>query len=91
VAMSVYSFKGAALATKPTTAPLGLRPYPNPAHGTLTIPQVAPTTPITISDGLGRVRLSTPLPPSCTLNIEALPTGLYQVRAGSAVSKLTVE
>jgi hypothetical protein len=90
IGVQIYTLSGLPLATRPA-APTALPLYPNPAHGTLTLPRLAPATPVTISDALGRVCLATPAPAGGILDINALPAGLYQVRAGTAVSKLVVE
>ncbi len=96
----VYAVLGSRLAVYTATSVLAtaraaptaaLGPYPNPAHGTLRLPSLAPATPVTISDALGRVCLTTSAPTGSVLDISMLPAGLYQVRAGSMVSRLVVE
>lgn len=80
---TVTATRGAALAALPL--------YPNPAHSQLRLPQLAPGTPLAIYDALGRVCLETKLPVNGTLDISALPAGLYHVHTAGATSKLVVE
>ncbi|RZJ91532.1 MAG: T9SS type A sorting domain-containing protein [Hymenobacter sp.] len=90
ISVQVYTLSGLPLATR-TATPAALPFYPNPAHGILTLPQLAPATPVTIFNALGQVCLDSSLPASGLLDISTLPAGLYQVRAGHAASKLIVE
>jgi hypothetical protein len=89
VSMNIYSLSGTPLATRAATLPAPA--YPNPTHGTLHLPHLTPGTAITITDALGRPSLQAALPASGTLDLSALPAGLYLVRAGEATTKLIVE
>ncbi|RYY20603.1 MAG: T9SS type A sorting domain-containing protein [Cytophagaceae bacterium] len=88
--LRIYAFPTTVTATR-DAALAALPRYPNPAHGQLRLPQLALGAPVAIYDALGRVCLDTKLPASGTLDISALPTGLYHVRTASATSKLVVE
>lgn len=90
IGVQIYTLSGLPLVAR-TAAPAALPLYPNPAHGTLTLPRLTLGAPVAIYDALGRVCLDTKLPASGTLDISALPAGLYHVRTASATSKLVVE
>lgn len=88
--LQVYSFSATPTAARPAAQPaLGL--YPNPAHAVLQLPHTRPGATVTIHDLAGRVHLTTALTPNSQVDIRSLPAGLYLVRAGSLVQKLTVE
>ncbi|RZK25485.1 MAG: T9SS type A sorting domain-containing protein, partial [Hymenobacter sp.] len=88
--LRIYAFPTTVTATR-DAALAALPLYPNPAHGQLRLPQLALGAPVAIYDALGRVCLDIKLPASGTLDISALPAGLYHVRTASATSKLVVE
>lgn len=88
---SIYAFPTTVTAAKAATALAPLPLYPNPAHGKLNLPKLAPGAPVTIYDVAGRSCLQALLPTSGTLDISALPAGLYQVRTGTSSSKLLVD
>lgn len=78
-------------------SPEGLRVFPNPAHGTVTVTlQVAAGTarqPFVLLDALGRdVRYyPTPTGAEATLDVRGLPAGLYVLRGAGFRQKLMVE
>jgi hypothetical protein len=88
--LRIYAFPTTVTASR-DAALAALPLYPNPAHGQLRLPQLALGAPVAIYDALGRVCLDAKLPASGTLDISALPAGLYHVRTASATSKLVVE
>ena len=65
---------------------------PNPARTTVQLTGAAGPT-ATLLDGLGRMVGSAPVTPAgtATLDVRALPAGLYLVRAGGAARRLVVE
>lgn len=89
--LSIYAFPATVLATHSAASPAALIIYPNPASGTVHLPQLTPGAAITIYDIAGRSCLLATLPASGKLNISALPAGLYQVRTGTSVSKLLID
>jgi hypothetical protein len=89
--LAIYSFPGLVTAARRAAAPTALLIYPNPARDRLSLPHLAPGSPIVIYDGTGRACLQQALPTSRTLDIRALPAGLYHVRVGAATSQLVVE
>ncbi len=71
-------------------APLTL--IPNPAHETVRLTGIPPSTPATLYDALGRVVRTVPLTQgTATLDLRGLAPGLYLVRAGQQVRRLVVE
>ena len=89
--LSIYAFPATVLAAHPIASQAALSIYPNPASGTVHIPQLAPGTAITIYDIAGRICLLAALPSSGALDVSTLPAGLYQVRTGTSVHKLLIE
>ncbi len=89
--LSIYAFPNTVTSTRgaSTLAPLAL--YPNPASRTVRLAQAAPGSSVAIYDLTGRICLETRLPPSGTLDVSALSSGLYHVRTGAAVGKLTIQ
>ena len=73
--------------------------YPNPAHGAATLAGAQPGTVVTVFDALGRFVTATKADATGTAALAlpagsypvGLPTGVYVVRAGSQVVRLTVE
>jgi glucose/arabinose dehydrogenase len=70
--------------------------WPNPARGQATVQLTRPTTLVTVRDLLGRpVQAWHPAPNAATLELKALPSGVYLVQAngpgGSATRRLVVE
>jgi hypothetical protein len=89
--LGIYAFPATVLATQPAAPQTALSIYPNPASGTVHIPQLTRGETITIYDMVGRVCLqATPLA-SGTIDVSALQKGLYQVRAGASMGKLTIQ
>ncbi|MBC7448315.1 MAG: hypothetical protein H7330_09675 [Hymenobacteraceae bacterium] len=72
--------------------PAGLTLSPNPARTTVQLTG-APGATATLLDGLGRVVGTAPVSPAgtATLDVRALPAGLYLLRAGGATRRLVVE
>lgn len=89
--LAIYTFPSTVTATRGPAALAPLPLYPNPAHGLLTLPKLAAGTLVSLYDVTGRCCLQAPLSASRSLDISALPAGLYQVRAADASSKLLVE
>jgi hypothetical protein len=89
--LSIYAIPNTVTATRgaATLAPLAL--YPNPTSHTVRLAQAAPGSSVSVYDLTGRICLETKLPPSGTLDVSTLSAGLYHVRTGTAVGKLTIQ
>ncbi|MBH8559684.1 FG-GAP-like repeat-containing protein [Hymenobacter negativus] len=93
--VSVYLNGATALATSnglPTLQLLTL--YPNPAYGAVALTGAAPNAPLTVLDALGRVLLTATADAAGAARLvlpEGLPAGVYLVRSGGKVRRLTVE
>jgi hypothetical protein len=74
--------------------PAGLRLYPNPAHGLVTVMGLPAGQPVEVFDSWGRLVASDAVPPTGLLPL-ALPAGLaqglYLVRAGGKSQRLLVD
>lgn len=75
-----------------TAAPAGLMLFPNPARTTVQLAG-APGATATLLDGVGRRVRTVPVSAAgtATLDVRALPAGLYLLRAGAATRRLVVE
>ncbi|MFC6225314.1 LamG-like jellyroll fold domain-containing protein [Hymenobacter artigasi] len=78
-----------------TGAAAGLALYPNPAHaGAATFTGAQPGTVVTVFDAQGRLVTTAPADATGTAALmlpAGLPTGVYVVRVGASVLRLTVE
>jgi hypothetical protein len=88
---SIYAFPATITATRGATALAPLALYPNPASRTVQLAQATPGSSVAVYDLTGRICLQAKLPPSGTLDVSALSAGLYHVRTGTAVGKLTIQ
>lgn len=89
--LSIYTFPNTVTSVGRPATRAGLSIHPNPAHNQISLPHLAVGSPVVIYDAAGRACLQARLPASGSLDLSALPVGLYQVRAGTATSKLLVE
>jgi hypothetical protein len=71
------------------TLAAAIMPYPNPAHGQLTVAEAAGQE-VRVFDLAGQLRLATTLPASGKLVVEALPPGTYLLRILLAKQTRTV-
>jgi hypothetical protein len=88
---SIYAFPTTVTATRGAAALPPLALYPNPASHTVQLTQATPGSSVAVYDLTGRMCLQAKLPASGTLDVSALAAGLYQVRTGTAVGKLTIQ
>lgn len=86
----IYTVNGVITATR-TKDQAALNLYPTPAHGLLTITKAPLAASVAIYDLTGRLCLETSLPANGTIDIHALPTGLYVARIGDVARQLIVE
>jgi hypothetical protein len=89
--LSIYAFPATVTATRGAAALAPLTLYPNPASHTVQLAQAAPGSSVAIYDLTGRICLETKLPLTGTLDVSALAAGLYHVRTGTSVGKLTIQ
>ena len=92
-----YSPVRAVALAAPAAAAPALHVFPNPAHAeawvALTGPAPAAASAVEVYDALGRLHRQLP-PPAAdgpALPLRGLPPGLYVLRCGSLVQRLTVE
>lgn len=76
---------------RPPTAQQDQGVFPNPTHGPLRLPSALPGTQVLIQDATGHTILSDRLSSEGTMDIEALPAGLYTLRFGTASFKVVKE
>ena len=88
---SIYALPATVTATRGASALAPLALYPNPASRTVQLTQATPGSSVAVYDLTGRMCLQAKLPVSGTLDVSALSAGLYQVRTGTAVGKLTIQ
>ncbi len=81
--------------TETATSTARLLPYPNPAHGTVSIPLTATGRQIVLLDATGlpvrTLQVSEATATEASLSLDGLRPGIYTVRVGSKTSRLTVE
>ncbi len=67
--------------------------WPNPAHQLVRLRGAAPGAAVVVLDGLGRTarRATTSATGEATLDVAALPPGVYTVRVGAAARRVVVE
>jgi hypothetical protein len=89
--LSIYAFPATVTATRGVIALAPLAFYPNPASHTVQLIQGTPGSSVTVYDLTGRLCLQAKLPVNGTLDVSTLSAGLYQVHAGTAIGKLTIQ
>jgi hypothetical protein len=89
--LSIYAFPATVTATRGAASLAPITLYPNPASRTVQFDQARPGGSVAIYDLTGRICLQATLPSSRTLDVSTLSAGLYQVRTGTAVGKLTIQ
>ncbi|MBF9141380.1 FG-GAP-like repeat-containing protein [Hymenobacter properus] len=91
--VSVHLNSSGPLATATGRTAAALSAFPNPARGAATVTGATPNAPLTILDAVGRALLTatTDATGTARLPLEGLPAGVYLVRCGEQVRRLTVE